>query len=98
MRVWLASLGLALEPVLGSWLVRFAFLVAFYVFARLQVDAALKVPGVDSEAIFAAISIGFFWTVALAAGLCVLWAVPATVLTRISIARANRVQKRRSIR
>lgn len=92
MRVWFASLELALEPILGSNLARVAFFAVFYVFARLQVDAALKVPDVDSGAIFTAIAIGFLWAAAAAIALCALWAVPATVWKRLSIARSNRVR------
>jgi len=91
-RVWFASLELALEPILGSMLARGAFFAAFYAFARLQVDEALKVPGVDSGAIFVAITIGFLWAVAAAIALCALWAVPATIWNRRSIARSNRVR------
>lgn len=92
MRVWLASFELALEPVLGSWVVRCAFLIVFYVLARLRVDEALKLPGVDSGAVFNAIAFGFLQAVALAVALCLVWAVPAAIWKRVSIARSNRVR------
>ncbi|MFL9842589.1 hypothetical protein ABS767_16585 [Sphingomonas sp. ST-64] len=92
MRVWLASLELALEPIFRSKLVLIAFLSAFCVVARFEVDDALKVPGVDSGAIFNAMAVAFLKTAAVAVALCAIWAVPAMIWTRLSIARSNRVK------
>jgi len=93
-RVWTASLELALEPVFGSRLVRIMFFAVFCLVAKIRLDRVLAVPGATSDVVFHEIGVAFLWTVAGAIALCILWAAPATIWTRLSIARSNRVKHR----